>query len=1092
MKKNLLSMFALATMLLATGCSQEEEIQGVDSNELVEVTFNLASGEGAQSRAISDGKKAKLLYYGVFDQEGNVIPTQHGQTTMEDPTVGTTVTFRLVKGQTYDFVFWAQTPDNKYYNVNAQNLTEISVNYGTDANDESRDAFFANELDYTVEGHFTKSVTLYRPFGQLNVGTTIEDYNQATTLLSGNEVNKSKLVVKNIPNTLNLLTGEVSGSVTDATFNLAALPTDSEADYEILSVDTENNEETPDETYVHLSMNYLLAAETSALYEVDITFANGDEEKNVINTINVPNAPIQRNYRTNIIGQLLTTEGDFVIKVDPIYAGDHNYFLNEYSVASTAELLEVLKTLNAEDYTGPTNVTINLAADVEWATGASHGSTPLLEATSKVETLTINGQGTHKLTATGSGVGAIRAANGATITFNDMTIDDNSASYAENSWELGYLEFAGSLKFNDVNFVKAIMICGGTANNTTAASAEFINCTFNSNNANEYAVWVSGETVSFTDCTFNGNRGAKIHECYGSVVKTVSFNSNTFNIKNKPGIVIGLIVAPGEQGTYGGESWTKPADSSTTTISITNNVFNNCGAADTGCPSYADGIYESDTNVETFDFVMEGNSVVNKENTLVITSAAGLKNFAELVNSGAAYASKVELGADIDLENVVWTPIGNSADTPFGGTFDGKNYTISNLVVESDEMAGLFGKVGKGDGTLKAEIKNLKLDGVKISSSHWAGAVAANMTSSTIMDCEVNNAKIILSVENGDNGDKAGGIVGYMSDSNTNTVQNCKVTNSTIQAYHDLGGIVGYNTNGSVSNNTIENVTLVVDQSNNYKEYTTNDGYDADDIVGENGTNASESNNTGTATIKYIDATGLSKDAEGNYVVATATDMLAFADAVNNGVGSIKNASIKLTANIDLAGIDWKPIGQTGGYSSSTYFQGIFDGDGHTISNLTVTHWEAGNDGGKNYASGLFGFLDCGQSGSIKNLTIEGAVVKGHHWCGVIAGYTSGTVENCVVKNATVECTHVNGEACGDKAGVITGYINGIKGTVKNCQAVDSTVKAGRDGGQIVGAAQATQVVDCSVTNVTVSATGDCTDDDAGKNINNSVIGRVL
>ena len=87
-------------------------------------------------------------------------------------------------------------------------------------------------------------------------------------------------------------------------------------------------------------------------------------------------------------------------------------------------------------------------------------------------------------------------------------------------------------------------------------------------------------------------------------------------------------------------------------------------------------------------------------------------------------------------------------------------------------------------------------------------------------------------------------------------------------------------------------------------------------------------------------------------------------------------------------------------------------------------------------------------------------------------------------------CTHANANACGDKAGTVTGYIN--SGSVKNCTASKCTVKAGRDAGQIVGAAKETQVDSCTATDVTVSATGDCTDDDAGKDIREEIIGRVL
>ena len=59
---------------------------------------------------------------------------------------------------------------------------------------------------------------------------------------------------------------------------------------------------------------------------------------------------------------------------------------------------------------------------------------------------------------------------------------------------------------------------------------------------------------------------------------------------------------------------------------------------------------------------------------------------------------------------------------------------------------------------------------------------------------------------------------------------------------------------------------------------------------------------------------------------------------------------------------------------------------------------------------------------------------------------------------------------------------------VEKCTAANSTVTAGRDAGQITGAALTANVVDCSATKVTVTASGECT----GANINEAVIGRVL
>lgn len=86
-----------------------------------------------------------------------------------------------------------------------------------------------------------------------------------------------------------------------------------------------------------------------------------------------------------------------------------------------------------------------------------------------------------------------------------------------------------------------------------------------------------------------------------------------------------------------------------------------------------------------------------------------------------------------------------------------------------------------------------------------------------------------------DNGDKVGGIVGYLC---YGTVTGCTVKNTTIKAYRDLGGIVGCtgvansNQSSTISDNTINGVTLVIDKTNNYKNYTTKEAHNAGDFLG--------------------------------------------------------------------------------------------------------------------------------------------------------------------------------------------------------------------------------------------------------------------
>ena len=213
--------------------------------------------------------------------------------------------------------------------------------------------------------------------------------------------------------------------------------------------------------------------------------------------------------------------------------------------------------------------------------------------------------------------------------------------------------------------------------------------------------------------------------------------------------------------------------------------------------------------------------------------------------------------------------------------------------------------------------------------------------------------------------------------------------------------------------------------------------------------------------------------------IGSAESLFAFAKSVNEGGDSWTNQKVSLVADIDLNNVAWTPIGQTG----ATQFKGIFDGNGFTIKNLNV---DSSAQTGKHYSSGLFGWAE--SHVTIKNVNIDGAKVVGNHNVAGIVGYTySGKVINCHVTNAEIVCTHANDDACGDKCGLIAGYA-GNESRITDCSGADSTVKAGRDAGQLVGAGYNVSLSGCTANNVAVTAGSDCT----GANINEAIIGRVL
>ncbi len=192
------------------------------------------------------------------------------------------------------------------------------------------------------------------------------------------------------------------------------------------------------------------------------------------------------------------------------------------------------------------------------------------------------------------------------------------------------------------------------------------------------------------------------------------------------------------------------------------------------------------------------------------------------------------LAKDINLGDNEWTPIGGSGKY-FAGTFDGKNYTVSNFqVTKQDGHAALFGNA-------RALIKNLNVENVTIVSHHYAGAIVGQGYSK-IDGCHVDNIDITLTTKDGDEGDKAGGIIGQNCEGAGVYVKNSTAKNVTIKGYRDLGGIAGmaHNSN-TVSGCRVENITILQDLSVNYEDNTpTTLGA----VIGRKGSNVIDENNT--------------------------------------------------------------------------------------------------------------------------------------------------------------------------------------------------------------------------------------------------------
>lgn len=378
MNKKLLKSFAAAAMsVLAIACAKEPV--GPGEGAMVEATFSVdVPGVEVSTKGLSDAASVNELICQVFlkgakDKNKHFVYTPVPELTQNVAVVGgkATVKFSLVKGQTYSFAFWAQTSETGYYNTD--DLRSVTMN--TDlvkANDPRMDAFFAIKDEARVTVSYSKKVSLKRALAQVNFGT--KKYSGRSDEL---KAQKSYVTLTGVPNVFHpFMSGDsfaCEGSET-VKFNENEVISD-----ETLSVN--------DAEYSYLASVYVFALnpnKTITDATAVVTLSNGKTT-----TIKAPNAPVKRNFKTNILGDLLTVDAMWNVDIAPEFDGGDTY-------DSVAANLEAGKEVTlSEDYSAsskngvviPMHVTSSL--DLNGYTFKNTVGTALEVRGS----LTINGQG---------------------------------------------------------------------------------------------------------------------------------------------------------------------------------------------------------------------------------------------------------------------------------------------------------------------------------------------------------------------------------------------------------------------------------------------------------------------------------------------------------------------------------------------------------------------------------------------------------------------------------------------------------------------------------------------------------------------------
>lgn len=471
MKSILFSTVAMsALMLMATSCADDQTSDlkaGAEST--VTITAQLPGDMG--TRAFADGTKATELHYAVYEKGTT---TRLAVCKKADGTKGqlegtatmtglqTTISLQLTTGKEYDFVFWADAPGDNVYTFDSENQT-VTVNYANaENNTDNLDAFFGQKKALKVSGNMSISQELRRPFAQINIGT--DDFDAAAA--AGYTVSESTIGVATYE-TLNLLSEEVSDPVT-ATFVKKPIPTE-DSKFSVNSKD-----------YKYLSMSYVLVPKDKETVDIafDYTLTNRT----------FTNVPVQRNYRTNIFGSLLTNTADFNVVIAPGF-NDPDYNHNVITASTQTELATAAQTPNAVIKLKE-NTTYTLPANV-------------------AEGVTFSGDETTVIS-----IPQAIAYRGKTIGFSGVTVKSPNDNYT------------------GIQHAKAVTYTGCVIEGQPFSYAEkavYNKCTFKQTSSDAYNIWTYGsKDITFNSCRFECAGKSVLIYNEGATDQNATFNNCEF------------------------------------------------------------------------------------------------------------------------------------------------------------------------------------------------------------------------------------------------------------------------------------------------------------------------------------------------------------------------------------------------------------------------------------------------------------------------------------------------------------------------------------------------------------------------------------
>lgn len=814
MKKLNYLLLGAAGLLLAS-CSNEEIAAPAPAGEgNVNVVISLPGDLG--TRSFGTGLPSEVLNYAVYDASDDDFIM--GGTTTFGQSLSTTVSFNLANGKQYNIAFFAQSAASQtegVYTFDGKKQTMTVAYEKMTSENNLADAYdcYYNVIKTGVVGTASQTISaiLTRPVAQVNWGTDdIVDEAAAIQDAFGTQGQYIMTYLTTTPYTvLNLLTGAVSGNDTEVTLQAMAAPYTDEFPLDELANSAEGDDEDAPATptapkYVYVAMQYLLAPQASTIYNLDLSITDEGNKAvdNITTDVTVANAPVQANYRTNIYGNLLSSN------VTVNVTKDNNWTKPDYDLPmadmvvpglyydSEANVYTIMSPAGLESYAGMVNgntsangAMVLLGADLDM-TNVTH--TPFNNAGHVFDGQNHTISNLKVTASNGNSAGFMTSAG----TVSNLNFENASIT---GNYKAGVLAGDGLCAvINNVNVYNSSVIVTPWKSGSQYKDA---------NNVGAIVGYLSGEpNASVTNCTVSGCT-VKAYRKVGGAIGFVNVPYST-SVVTITGNKVENTDVYAIQTVQGYE----------TSITADNTYI---GQVYGGYQILASGTFNQDNNTATN--VTTTTLTNNEEGNIAVSSPQQFLALDVAATSELA-GRTITLEQNLNFEGITFDPV-NIWTNENPCTFDGGGNTISNITLTEGGTSGLFG-------TCAMNISNLNVDGItgELGSAYadrFAGVISnlyGNLTEVHVSNVNIvsGEARVaaIVGIHNGGNMTNCsvnqaylegtwcvGGLSGGVNESSTMTYTGCTLTNVKIncidQDYYGL--VTAYN---AIPNFTMTGCTM--------------------------------------------------------------------------------------------------------------------------------------------------------------------------------------------------------------------------------------------------------------------------------------------